>query len=59
MADHGGAGVVLENAKNGEPWVAFKYRAGNPGEEWLGLAQVNHRSVREGAVRIPGGPGGK
>ncbi len=53
MADQGGAGVVLENAKNGVPWVAFKYRAGNPREEWLGLAEVNHRSIREGAMRIP------
>lgn len=55
MADQGGAGVVLEKAKNGEAWVAFKYRASNPGEEWLGLAEVNHRSIREGAMRIPAG----
>ena len=55
MADQGGAGVVLENAKNGEAWVAFKYRASNPGEEWLGLAEVNHRSIREGAMRVPAG----
>ena len=55
LGDQGGAGVVLENAKSGEPWVAFKYRASNPGEEWLGLAEVNRRSVREGAMRIPAG----
>ena len=54
-ADQGGAGVVLENAKSGANWVAYKYRAGNPQEEWLGIAQVNHRSVREGAMRIPPG----
>jgi hypothetical protein len=59
MGDQGGAGVVLENAKNGEPWVAFKYRASNPGEEWLGLAEVNRRSVREGAMRVPAGQEGK
>ncbi len=55
MGDQGGAGVVLEGAKNGEPWVAFKYRASNPGEEWLGLAEVNRRSIREGAQRVPAG----
>jgi len=57
--DHGGASVVLEKAKNGEDWHAFKYRAGNPGEEWLGLAEVNHRSIREGAHRIPPGQEGR
>lgn len=55
MGDQGGAGVVLENAKNGVAWVAYKYRAGNPREEWLGLAEVNHRSIREGGQRIPPG----
>jgi len=51
MADQGGAGVILQNAKNGVDWVAFKYRAGTK-EEWLGLAEVNRRSVRESAARI-------
>lgn len=55
IGDQGGAGVVLENAKNGEPWVAFKYRASNPSEEWLGLAEMNRRPVREGAQRVPEG----
>jgi hypothetical protein len=53
MGDQGGAGVVLEKAKNGVEWVAYKYRASNPAEEWLGLAEVNRRSIREGGIRIP------
>ena len=51
MADQGGAGVILTNAKSGVDWVAFKYRAGTK-EEWLGLAEVDRRSVRESAARI-------
>jgi hypothetical protein len=51
MADQGGAGVILKGAKSGVDWVAFKYRAGTK-EEWLGLAEVNRRSVRESAARI-------
>ncbi len=59
MGDQGGAGVILEKAKEGAEWVAYKYRASNPDEEWLGLAQVNHRSTREGAIRIPPNQVGK
>jgi len=51
MGDQGGAGVILKDAKNGVDWVAFKYRAGTK-EEWLGLAEVDRRSVRESAVRF-------
>lgn len=51
MGDQGGAGVILKGAKSGEDWVAYKYRAGTK-EEWLGLAEVNRRSVRESAARF-------
>lgn len=51
--DHGGAGVILEKAKSGTDWHAYKYRAGNPLEEWLGLDNLPERSIREGAMRVP------
>lgn len=51
MGDQGGAGIILKAAKSGEDWVAYKYRAGTK-EEWLGLAEVNRRSIRESAARF-------
>ena len=59
MDDQGGAGIVLEKAKSGDDWVAFKYRASNPNEEWLGICQVFQRANREGAIRIPPGKEGE
>jgi hypothetical protein len=51
MGDQGGAGIILENAKDGKKWVAYKYRAATA-HEYLGLAEVDNRNMRVSATRI-------
>jgi len=47
MNSQGGAGIVLLDAKGGYEWIVMKDRATTLAGEWISVAQLNSRQIRE------------
>lgn len=47
MNSQGGAGLVLLDAKGGYEWIVMKDRATTLAGEWISVAQLNSRQIRE------------